>query len=311
MIQFVDALANQFVIVARDGFPQGGDAGFDFSAFFRGQGSGLRIGQRFCRCRQDRFGFRARLDDLALGEILLRVLDGLLEHTFDFGIVDAVAGLDFDGMLVAGAKVFRAYLQDAVSVDQEFYLDAWKAGGRGRNSQSEASERAAVLSQLAFPLQNVDVNAGLIVDTGGVKLLCARGDRGVARNNFCDGSAVSLDAERKRRDVEQQHGFDALVQNAGLRGRAERHDFVRIQFDVRLAAEKFLYGATDQRRARGAADENDFVHVGGVEARVGKSLLDRAHGAVNHGANKGVESASGKLVNEDFAVWHWETKRGG
>src|SRR5207302_4813964 len=28
-------------------------------------------------------------------------------------------------------------------------------------------------------------------------------------------------------------------------------------------------------------------------------------------ANKGVESASGKLVNEDFAVWQWETKRGG
>ena len=110
-------------------------------------------------------------------------------------MVDAVTGLDFDGMLVAGAKVFRAYLQDAIGIDQELHFDAWKAGGRGRNAKSKASERATISGQFAFALENVDVNAGLIVDAGGVELLGARGDRGVARDDLCNRSAVSLDAE--------------------------------------------------------------------------------------------------------------------
>src|SRR5437899_3530502 len=214
-------------------------------------------------------------------------------------------------MLIAGAKVFRAYLQDAVGVDHEFHFDARQSGGRGGNSQREPRERAAVFGQFAFALENVDVNAGLIVDAGGVKFLRARGDRGVARDNFCYRAAVSFDAKRKRRNVEQQHSFYALIENAGLRGGAQRHDLIGIQFDVRLAAEKFLDGAADQRSARGAAHENDFVHVGGLELRVGESLLDGAHGAVDDGSNKGVESAACELVNEDFAIWQCKTKRGG
>src|SRR5712664_3235898 len=46
----------------------------------------------------------ARFDQLTLGKILLRVFDGFLEHTLDLGIVDAVTGLDFDGMPFAGAQ---------------------------------------------------------------------------------------------------------------------------------------------------------------------------------------------------------------
>ena len=94
-------------------------------------------------------------------------------------------------------------------------------------------------------------------------------------------------------------------------GGAERHDFIGIQFDVRRPAEKFLHGAADQGSACGAADENDFVHVRGLELHVGESLLHGAHGAVNHRANKGVESAAREFVNEDFAVGQWKTKRGG
>ena len=72
---------------------------------------------------------------------------------------------------------------------------------------------------------------------------------------------VGFDAERKRRDVEQQHVLHAAFENVGLHGGAERDDFVGIQLGVRLAAEKFLDGAADQRSARGAADEDDFVDV--------------------------------------------------
>ena len=99
----------------------------------------LRIAEGFLRGGQDRFGFGARFDHLALGEILLGVFDRFFEHALDFGVVEAVAGLHFDGVLLAGAQIFRGDLQDAVGVDQEFYFDARQACGRGRNFQSESA----------------------------------------------------------------------------------------------------------------------------------------------------------------------------
>ena len=43
-----------------------------------------------------------------------------------------------------------------------------KARRSGRNFEREAGERAAILGEFAFALQDVDVDAGLIIDAGGV-----------------------------------------------------------------------------------------------------------------------------------------------
>ncbi len=131
--------------------------------------------------------------------------------------------------------IFCRNLQDAVGVDEKFHFDARQAGGGRRNFQGEASERTAISREFTFALKDMDVDAGLVVNTGGVKLLGAGGDGGIAGNNFCDRAAVGLDAERKRRDVEQEHGLDALVEDVGLDGCAERDDFVGIQSGVRVA----------------------------------------------------------------------------
>ncbi len=156
----------------------------------------------------------------------------------------------------------------------------------------------------------MDVDAGLIVDAGGVELLGARGYGGIARNDFCDRAAVGFDAKGERGDVEQQHGFHAAVEDVGLHGGTERDDFIGIQLGVWFAAEKFLHGAADQRGARGATNENDFIHVGGLELRVGKRLLDGPHGAVNHRANQGIEGTAREFVREYVAIRQRETKSG-
>ena len=52
-----------------------------------------------------------------------------------------------------------------------------EARRRRRNFQSEARERAAIFGEFAFALQDVDVDAGLVVDAGGVMFLRAGGDR--------------------------------------------------------------------------------------------------------------------------------------
>ena len=66
-------------------------------------------------------------------EILFGEFDGFFEHALDFGVVQAVAGLHFDGVFLAGAQIARGYLQDAVGVDQEFHFDAGEACGAWRN----------------------------------------------------------------------------------------------------------------------------------------------------------------------------------
>ena len=63
-------------------------------------------------------------------------------------------------------------------------------------------------------------------------------NRGVARNDLRHHAAHRFDAERQRRDVEQQHVALAAGKNVGLNGSAERDDFVRIQFGVRNASEQ-------------------------------------------------------------------------
>ena len=61
-----------------------------------------------------------------------------------------------------------------------------------------------------------------------------------------------------------------MLENVGLHRGAQRDHFVGIQFGVRLAAEIVLHGVADQRRARGAADQNDFVDFCGRQMRVGQ-----------------------------------------
>src|SRR5712692_5062984 len=218
VIQFVDALANQLVIVAGDSLFQRRDAFIDFPAISSGQFRRLRIRKRFRGRGQDGFGFRARLDDLALSEILLGILDGFFEHALDFRIVDAVARLNFNRVLLAVAEICRGNLQDAIGVDQKFYFNARQSGGSWRHSQHETRERAAIFGEFALALENVNVDAGLIVDACGVEFLRAGGNRGVARYDFREGTAVRFDSQRKRGHIEQQHILDAAIENVGLNG---------------------------------------------------------------------------------------------
>ena len=148
------------------------------------------------RGHQNGFGFGARFDHLALGKILLGIFDRFFEHALDFGVADAVARLHLDRMLLAVTEISRRDLQDAIGIDQEAHFDARKARGSWRHLQRETGEGAAILGEFALALQDVDVDAGLVVDSRGVHLLRAGGNRGVARDDLRDGAAVGFDAER-------------------------------------------------------------------------------------------------------------------
>ena len=146
-------------------------------------------------------------------------------------------------MLGAGAQIARGDLQDAARIDQKFHFDAREARGARRNFQLKSRERAAILGQFALALQDVDVDPGLVLDAGGEEFLRAGGNRRISRNDFRDHAAHRFDAERQRRDVEQQHVVHAAFENVRLHRGAQRDDFVGIEFGVRAAPEKFLDGA--------------------------------------------------------------------
>ena len=155
----------------------------------------------------------------------------------------------------------------------------------------KAGERAAIFGQFPFALQDVEIDGGLILDAGGEHFLCARGNRGISRDDFGDYAAHGFDAERERRYVEQQHGLDAGIENVGLHRRAERDDFIGIQLAVRRAAEIIADGFADQRNARRAADQHDFVHVFCGELGVGQRLAHRLHRAGDDWLDEFVEFA--------------------
>jgi hypothetical protein len=65
-------------------------------------------------------------------------------------------------------------------------------------------------------------------------------DRRVAFDETGEHAAQRFDAERKRRNVEQENVFDIALQNAALNGRAVGDDFVRVDALVRFLAEEAL-----------------------------------------------------------------------
>src|SRR5882762_2285756 len=80
---------------------------------------------------------------------------------------------------------------------------------------------------------------------------------------------------------------------------------------MRLAVEKLLDRAADQRGARGAANEDNFLDVGRLELGVGEGLLEGPDRAVNDGTNQRLKFAASELARIDTAVRQEETERSG
>ena len=123
-------------------------------------------------------------------------------------------------------------------------------------------------------------------------------DGGVAVDQAGEHAAQRLDAERQRRHVEQQHVLDVALQHAGLDGGAERHDFVRVDALVRLLAEELLDHLLDLGHARHAADEDDLVDLGRLEAGILERRRAGVDGALDQVLDQALELGAGQLELE-------------
>ncbi len=74
------------------------------------------------------------------------------------------------------------------------------------------------------------------------------GDGSVSVDELGEDPPQRLDAERQRRDVQQQHVGHVSGQNASLDGRSDGHGFIRVHRLAGSAAEQILDRLLDLRR---------------------------------------------------------------
>ncbi len=113
-------------------------------------------------------------------------------------------------------------------------------GARRNVGQIEFADGLVVARKLALALQDMDFHARLVVAGGRENFRFARRDGRVALDQSGEHAAQRLDAERERRHVQQQHVLDFALEHAGLDGRADGDDFVRVHALVRRFADQRL-----------------------------------------------------------------------
>ena len=136
-----------------------------------------------------------------------------------------------------------------------------------------------------------------VARAGGEGLARAGRNGRVTVDDFRDHAAVDFDAERERRDVEEQLVFDCARKDAGLYGRAEGDHFIGIQFSMGPRAEEHFDRAPHHRYSRGAADHDDFVDLFWRDTGVLHAVAAGAERAIDDVFDEAFEQFAG-----DFAV---------
>jgi hypothetical protein len=142
-----------------------------------------------------------------------------LIHPLDLLLGQRAAAGDGHRLLLAGAAVLGGHVHDAVGVDVEGDLDLRDAtGGRGDAGELEGAQVLVVLRDLALALEDLDEHRRLVV-LGGREDLGALGRDGrVALDELGEQATLGLDAERERRDVDEQDVLALTLEDTGLQG---------------------------------------------------------------------------------------------
>ena len=173
-------------------------------------------------------------------------------------------------------------MQDAVGVDVEAHLDLGDPARRRRDAvEMEAADGLVVSCHGPLALEHVDLDRRLAVGGGGEHLALLGRNRGVALDQRGHHTAQGLDAEGKRRDVEQHDVAHVPGEHRTLDGRADRHDLVGVHAAVRLLAEDRLHQLLHLRHASRAAHQHHLIHLGGREAGVLERLQHRTAAALD------------------------------
>ncbi|ETW12424.1 putative NAD-specific glutamate dehydrogenase [Roseivivax marinus] len=242
------------------------------------------------------FRLVAGIDQIAALLVRLGVFLGILHHLLDIGFRQTAGGLDGDLLLLVGALVLGANVDDAVRVDVERHLDLGHAARCRRNVlEVELAEHLVVGRHLALTLEDPDRHGVLVVLGGREDLRLLGRDRRVAVDQAGEHAAQRLDAQRQRGHVEKNHVLHVTLQNACLDRGAHGDDLVRVHALVRLLAEELGDLFDHLRHPRLTTNEHDFVDVVGREAGIFQRRLARLDGALDEVAHEAFQLRTGQL----------------
>ena len=132
-------------------------------------------------------------------------------------------------LLLAGAQILCGNVNDAVGVDVEGYLDLWDASrSRSDAVQTEHTQGLVVLCHFTLALQDMDLNRGLVVGSGGENLGFLGRDGGVSFDNLGRNAAQCFQTQRQRGNVQQQQTLYLACQYAALDSRADCYALIRV-----------------------------------------------------------------------------------
>ncbi len=177
-------------------------------------------------------------------------------------------------------------MQNPVGVDLELHADARLPLRGGLKLQLEAPQFPVVARHFALSLQNADEHGPLPGHGVREHLARLRRERRVARDDDVHQAAERLDAERKRRHVEQHHVAHRPGENARLDRRAERHRLVGVLRKIRLAAKKLRDKPPHERHPRLTANEDHLIEIGRLQLRVGERAQAVCAGPLQDRAGK-------------------------
>ena len=255
--------------------------------------------QRLAHAVDHGVGLVARLDEFLGFMVFLGVRLGVLDHLLDFRLGQAGTGLDDDLVFLAGALVFGRDVQDAVGVDVERHLDLRHAARRRRDAgQVETAERFVAHGHFALALKHVHRHRALVFVRGREHLRGLGRDRGVFLDQLGHDTAERLDAERQRRDVEQQHVLHVAAEHTALDRGTDRHGFVRVDVLARLLAEEIFHDLLNFRHARLTTDENHVVNLRDRQPGILKRDFARLNGAGDEVLDQRLELGARELDSQ-------------
>ena len=177
----------------------------------------------------------ARLGGLTLPRVLLGVLLGLPDEALDLVLGESGARGNRDALRLGGGLVRRGDVEDAVGVYVERNVDLRDAARSGGDAvEREPADGLVLVGHAPLALEDVNLDAGLTVRGGREHFGARGGDGGVALDEMGCHAAERLDAERERRNVEEEDILDLALEHACLDSRADGDDLVGVDALVRL-----------------------------------------------------------------------------
>ena len=186
----------------------------------------------------ERVGGVADLRLLALALVLLRVRLGVLDHLVDVVLAERGAAGDRHRLLLARAEILGAdtCTMPFASMSKVTSICGTPRGAGGRPVSVNVPSGLLRYAMSLSPCSTLISTDRLVVVGRRERLRLLRRDRGVALDELRHDLALGLDAERQRRDVEEQDVLDVTLQHTGLDRRAERDGLVGVDALVRVLA---------------------------------------------------------------------------